>query len=71
MFRWLTNLLTGQKQKQTEIDRLKQQIDSDLNECKRRAAAGDVKAAQKLLDFDETISAQSMRLIRQRAHPAK
>lgn len=64
MFKWLTGLLTGQKRKETEINRLKSEIDNGVAECKRKAAAGDPRAAQKLIEFEETINAQSVRFLR-------
>lgn len=70
MFKWLTDSLTGQKKKETEIQRLKAEIDNGVAECKRKAAAGDHKAQQKLREFEETINAQSVRFLRN-AKPAK
>jgi len=70
MFKWLTDFLTGQRKKETEINRLKSEIDNGVAECKRRAAAGDARAAQKLREFEETINAQSVRFLRN-ARPTK
>lgn len=71
MFKKLTSWLTGGKQKETEINRLKGEIDKGVDECKRKAAAGDQQAKQKLRDFEETIDAQSVRLLQGSPRPAK
>jgi hypothetical protein len=64
MLQKLKDWLNRHKHKETEIRRLKEEIDNGLSECKRRAAAGDQRAIQKLRDFEETINAQSVRFLR-------
>ncbi len=71
MFKWLTNLVTGHKRKETEINRLKGEIDQGVDECKRKAAAGDPEAAQALREFEKTITEQSVRFLRGNAKPVK
>ncbi len=64
MFRWLTSWISGANRKETEVRKLKEEIESNLEKCKRAAAAGDPEATVRLRSFEETISEQSLRLLR-------
>lgn len=62
MFHWLTAILTGKKEKDTEIRNLKEEIQRTVRECKDAAQRGDPNAQRKLNDLERTITEQSIRL---------
>jgi hypothetical protein len=69
MFRWLTGVFTGrsEKKKETEIRKLKEEIDLSVAQCRDAASKGDSEAARKLVMLGDTIAEQSVRFLRQNA----
>lgn len=69
MFRFLTRLFNGHLKKETEIKRLKLEIEVGKAQCQDAAEKGDPKAKQTLRELDKVVSEQSIRLLRQNAKP--
>lgn len=67
MFRFLTRLFNGHLKKETEVKKLKLEVEVGKAEAQAAAEKGDPKAKQTLRELDQIVSEQSVRLLRSQA----